>query len=270
MLRAVGIFDDIRSFASTLPELELYLPIATHRDRARTAALVQVAVRSEAGDAFLILRPDGTSFRVGEHYDPGVVVTVVLGKSEIDYDVASSAVRGGASTGSGILATTRTGWPVAHAECDPEITNCGGGGGGGGTAPPPSGGDTSRRTEFFFIQLNEHSEGLLMGLNEIEIFGSVNNGYHSCGSVTEVHYGTAYAITFLASDVARRVATAVPVGESRFTLEAFEDDDDRCVKRPSDDPLGKWSTGITISQYGRAFTTESPGLLRLAVGTVNQ
>jgi hypothetical protein len=231
--------------------------------------VVQVAVRSDGGDAFLILRPDGTSFTVGEYYDPGAAVTLVLGKSEIDYALASSAIRGGASTGSGMLEAMRTGRPTAHAECDPEVANCGGGSGGG--APlPPAGGDTSRRTEFFFIQLNEHSEGLLMGLNEIEVFGSVNNGYRSCGAVTELHFGTAYALTFLSSDIARRVATAIPVGTNRFTLEAFEDVDDRCVKRPGDDPLGNWSTGITIAQYGTPFTTESPGLLRLAVGTVNQ
>ena len=128
----------------------------------------------------------------------------------------------------------------------------------------------SRRTEVFLIQLNERSEGLLMGLNEIEVFGSVNDGYRSCGAVTALHYRAACALIVLSTDIESRASTGISIGRHRFTLEAFEDDDDRCVKRPGDDPLGDWSTGITIAQYGTPFTTESPGLLRLAVGTVNQ
>lgn len=142
---------------ASLPELELYLPIRSHLQSARNGGGLQVAVRT-AADGYYVVRPDGTAFEVGEWYDPGDYATVVLAKSEIDYDDIGSAISGGERTGSGILkAMGEQGIggvalyrqlsafvPVApHAECDPEVQNCGG---GGPQPPPPVGGDMSHAT----------------------------------------------------------------------------------------------------------------------------
>jgi hypothetical protein len=249
-----------------LPDLELYFPIDAHRARARLAqGEIQVAVR-EASDSFMLFRATAPSLKVGEQYDPGDRPTLVLGRTEIAYDDSASSIRGGARTASGMRDGTAQFGGRMNAECDPEVMTCDGG--VGGDPPQRIGGDTLRRTEFYFIQLNEHMEGPLMGLNEIEVFGRVNNAYFACGSVTGIQWGTAYAVTYLSSDITRMIATAVPIDTFRLRLEAFEDDDDRCVRRSGDDVLGNWNTGITQSQYGIAYTTDAPGRLRLAVGRV--
>jgi hypothetical protein len=91
-----------RSFTRTelaqLPELELYVPIPAHQAAASAVGVVQVAVRTIA-DSFLIVRADGSAYRVDENYDPGSTVTVVVGRSEIDYDDVESALIGGHGLG---------------------------------------------------------------------------------------------------------------------------------------------------------------------------
>jgi hypothetical protein len=75
-----------------LPDLELYIPVKSHLLRASSSSDFQVAVRTTA-DSFYIIRSDGSAFRVNEWYDPGSRITVVLGRSEIDYDDAATALR---------------------------------------------------------------------------------------------------------------------------------------------------------------------------------
>ncbi len=256
-----------------LPDLELYLPIQSQRVAASSRTSFQVAVRTTA-DSFYIVRPNGTAFRVDEWYDPGAVVTVVLGPSEIDYDDAPSALLGGARTGTSMLAAMKAGiasggahgerllpnGEVPHAKCDPEMQNCGGG--GGGPSPPPTGGDTAFKTYMGYFYLTQNMEGILMGTQEIEIFGQVNGAYASCASATDLYPQTDY---YWSATPGHVLATAIPVGSNLFTLQAYEDDDDRCVKRPGDDPLGNWSPGITIAQYNFARPTNTPSLALIKV-----
>lgn len=248
-----------------LPDLELYFPVPAHLAAARASQPWQVAIRTVA-DSFLIVRADGSTFRVGETYDPGSTVTVVVGRTEIDYDDVESAVVGGSRTGSVIKARmAREGirpesrsvlqLPIAvvpHAECDPEIQNCGGGGGG-----PPPGGDPSLKTYVHYFNILQNMEGILMGTQEVEIFGQVNGYYGGCASATDLFPAIDYVFSITSGHVA---AFAIPTGSYRFKLQAYEDDDDRCVKKPGDDPLGNWNTGITFAQYSGAYYTDSPGL----------
>jgi hypothetical protein len=61
------------------------------------------------------------------------------------------------------------------------------------------------------------------------------------------------------------LATAIPIGSNVFTLQAYEDDDDRCVKQLQDDPLGNWSPGITIAQINYQMATNPPSLALIKV-----
>ncbi|GEM_PF-6509888 len=113
-------------------------------------------------------------------------------------------------------------------------------------------------------------EGLLAGLNEIEIFGNINGFYASCGWATDIHYGTYYAIQWdgdgpYGGAPHSTLATAVPVDPYRFKLVAYEDDDERCVHNNGDDALGSWPTGLTLSQYSYYFYTENPSELQIQV-----
>ena len=270
---------------ANLPELELYIPVKAHRAAATVNSAFQVAVRGHA-DSFYVIRPDGSAFRANEWFDPGETVTIALGRSEIQYDDAATAIKGGASTGTGLKArmlelgmlpteeSIRAYYaqlplgPIPHAECDPEIQNCGGGG-GGGPNPPPPGGSTAQKTYLALFRLNSHWEGLAMGSNEIEVFGYVNGAYASCAQLTDVWWGPSETVTITTANPAHVMATAIPTGAYRFTLLAYEDDNDRCARRDDDDYLGPWATGITINQYGQniqnSFATDAPyGHARIA------
>lgn len=256
-----------------LPELELYIPIRAQLAAAKVSSSFQVAVRTTA-DSFYIIRPDGSAFRVNEWYDPGSQLTVVLGRSEIDYDDAATALKGGAGTGEGILAAMKAQGvapdqqyndpivpsSIPHQECDPEVQNCGGGGGGN----PPTGGNTAQNTQLRWVSLEQHMEGLLMGDNEIEVWGNINSGWSSCGSLTNLWWGQAYGV-YLSANLVYKVANAIPTGTARFKLTAFEDDNDRCVLTGDDDYLGAWTTGILIGNYGTTYWTETPSIALISV-----
>ncbi len=270
---------------SQLPELELYIPVKAHRASASVSSAFQVAVRGHA-DSFYVIRPDGSAFRDNEWFDPGETVTVALGRSEIQYDDAATAIKGGALTGTGLKARmaelgmlpteesilayyNRHAAPttIPRAECDPEIQNCGGG--GGNPLPPPSGGSTAQKTYLALFRLNSHFEGLAMGDNEIEVFGYVNGAYASCAQLTNVWWGPSETVVITTANPAHVMATAIPTGTYKFTLQAYEDDNDRCARRDEDDYLGPWATGITVNQYGQniqnSFPTDAPyGHARIA------
>lgn len=256
-----------------LPELELYVPIKAQYAAINTSSSLQVAVRA-AGDSFYIVRPDGSAFRVGEWYDPGSQLTVVLGRSEIDYEDPATALKGGSATGEGILAAMRRlgvtpdqmlgtdilpGSTMPHVECTIEIENCSGAGG-----TQPTGGSTAQNTQLYWVSLEQHMEGLLMGDNEIEVWGSVNGFWGACGSLTNLWWGEAYGL-FTSANLVFKVANAIPTGASRFKLSAYEDDNDRCVRNGDDDYLGSWMSGITIGNYGRRYFTDPPSIAYISV-----
>jgi len=260
---------------SALPPLELYLPIPSHRDAWDGTKNIDVAVRSVDGNHYLLIAPDGSTRDIPEDYDPGARVTLVLARSEVDFTDTSSAIRGGSATGDGMLAAAEVAGlvpllpPIARTECIPTEENnwCsgwsdGGGGGGGGG---PVGGDTSLHTRFNYLMLVHDHEGLLSGLNEIEIFGEVNGSYNSCGWATGIHYGTYYGVQWFDDAPHATLATAVPTNGYRFKLVAYEDDDGRCVHNDADDLLGSWPTGLTLAQYSYYFYTENPSELQIQV-----
>jgi hypothetical protein len=151
---------------------------------------------------------------------------------------------------------------IPRAECDPEIQNCGGGG-GGTPPPPPSGGNTAYKTHVDRFLLEQSMEGILMGTNEVEVLGKVNGAYSGCASATTLYADIEYP---WGSSAGYRAATAIPIGTNRFTLRAFEDDDDRCVERDSDDALGNFATGLLITQYNFGWWTDAPGLAWMVIG----
>lgn len=239
-----------------LPQLELYLPIPEQRINWRASAPVQVAVRIGHSDMYTVYTMDGAaSSSRGDHVP--AVATLVLAPSEIDYGDLSSAVRGGSRTGPGMeirLAAERAGSAIgtlALPQPPPPPP-----------PPPPTGGaNTARHTRLSYFKTTRYHDDWFGGNDEVEIFGSVYGGYQECTWRTDVSPNRDYYM-----DVANSfstIATAIPWGTATLFIEAFEDDDGRCVRRPSDDRYG--STFLSIDQYGGTFGTSNPGHIAVNV-----
>jgi hypothetical protein len=152
--------------------------------------------------------------------------------------------------------------------CTPETCPPGGDGGLSPPPPPPTGGITSSHTAIDWLSLTDDHEGAFGGENEIEIFGNINGFYKDCGRVTDIHYGFAYTYTYPPGTHRTTLARAVPDATPTFKPHAYEDDDGGCVHDGSDDNLGPWPTGLSLSQYGQAWYTENPSHLLLKVRVV--
>ncbi len=252
------------SDVAQLPSLELYLPIAEDRVSWQGGSNIQVAVRRHWSRDFVIHELNGAQRIEGEDYRPSTP-TLVLGRSEIDYTDKPSSVRGGNRSGSGTElgregAVSLPGGP-AFAECQ----DC--------TAPPPppppppgTNANPFQHTRIYSWLLFQHQEGPLMGLNEIEFFGSVDRAYLECSRHNGIQAGYYYYVTNL-SDFNNTIATAIPkVGYLNFRFDGYEDDDDACYRRSADGYLGSKTFGLP--GYNGYQTTDYPNKLRFQVRNV--
>jgi len=263
ILDRAGLGAGEATIIAALPGLELYLSIEAQRRAWHGEAGIDVAVRQPDG-SYVVNSADGSSRAVPRNHDPGARTTLTLAPSEIDYADPASAVRGGALTGEAMALRASplpTGAIVSPLIC-----------GGPGCPPPPpppppSGGITTSHTQMDALYLVRDHEGLLGGLNEIEIFGNVNGFYADCGRVTGILAGANYVIPYHYPN--STLARAVPDPSHTFKLRAYEDDSQGCVVTSSDDYLGAWTTGIHLTQYGIGYRTESPGDLGLSVRAVS-
>lgn len=244
----------------TLPPLELYFPIPEHRTGWQASAPVQVAVRIGHGETYRLYTMNGAASVTRGDYVPAVA-TLVLARSEIDYDDLPSAVRGGSRTGPGTHAgflhpqqsKSRLGPQALPPTDEPP------------PPPPPTGGvKTTRHTRLSYFKTTRYHDDWFGGSDEVEIFASVYGGYTECASMTGVQPYKEYPLD-LANSV-WTIATAVPWGTATVFIDAFEDDDARCVRRASDDRYG--STSLTIGQYETIVGTSNPGHIAVRVHSV--
>ncbi len=246
-----------RGRQKTLPPLELYFPIPEHRLGWQPSDPVQVAVRIGHSDNYTIYASGSGASVIRGNHKPAIA-TLVLARSEIDYDDLPSAIRGGSRTGPGILAQThqfasRVGEMALPPPVEPP------------PPPPPTGGaTTSRHTRIGLIRTSRYHDGFLGGDDEVEIFGSVMGGHTECAWITDVDPNKDY--TFPLDNPSSTIATAIPWGTATVFVNAFEDDDARCVRRSSDDRYG--STSLRIDQYGIVVGTSNPGDISVRVHSV--
>ncbi|HJR17884.1 MAG TPA: hypothetical protein VJ808_13610 [Gemmatimonadales bacterium] len=242
-----------RGRQKALPPLELYFPIPQHRTAWKAAEPVQVAVRIGHSGSYSVYAVNGRSWVTAGDHVPSVA-TLVLAESEIDYTDRESAVRGGSRTGPGMdAAQARLPGPGDMALPPQE------------EAPPPpaptGGSSTSRHTRLGYFKTTRYHDDWLGGRDEVEIFGSVNGGYRECASRTDVQPNRDYY--FPLDNSSSTIATAIPWGTGTLYLEAFEDDDGRCLRRSSDDRYG--SAFLRIEHYGLIVGTSSPGDIAIRV-----
>ncbi|MEM1182411.1 MAG: hypothetical protein AAGM22_28955 [Acidobacteriota bacterium] len=229
-----------------LPDLELYFPLPEHRKQwdGRSPAAVAVPI----GDGFQVFWGDGRSLRVSERFEPKGP-TLLLGPSEIQFDDAPSALRGGERTGSYLRqAATR---PVAGSSKElpihPDFLKAA---------------DTDQHSFLTYLDITGGNHDPFRGSMEIEVFGYVDGGHGECVRFTGIETGDAGKSY---PNLTHLIATAAPTVPSRLRVEVYEDDaGDKCEKRPTDDYLG--AVEIIPSDFGRILTVnEGPGHAEVAV-----
>jgi hypothetical protein len=204
-----------------LPELELYMPIPEHLKIWRGGASVQVAVPIKRDEAYVIYSLDGSSRRVRGDYIP-FTPTLVLGKSELDYDDQESALKGGSRTGDMMRAA---------AAIKPQFSL------GSSSALGIS---TAQHTRLAAFYLYYQHDGGLAGSDEVEVFGAmvtwfhVGGQYRECTRATGIEDHTHYTML---DNSGRTIATAVPTSGSTddVYIHAYEDDNEGCVFHAGDD-----------------------------------
>jgi hypothetical protein len=236
-----------------LPELELYFPIPAHREWDGELP-VGVAAWLEGTEELVIYSPDGRSRRIHASYVPSHP-TLLLGRSEIDYDDLESALRGGKRTGPYILAR---GSVLQSHDCLSRpidglvLSDCDSGGTGGGGGGSGMGGDISQHTRLsYFRTTKNHDPWVWNGADEVEVFGSINGGYGGCTRYTEVSKNTDYYLD--PANPVYTIATAGPLSAYTVLVDAWEDDGGECLLNGSDDEYGR--TFLTWPQYGTIFGT---------------
>lgn len=243
--------------ASTVPELELYFPVDSHRSAWTGDLAVQVAVPAASRDVYQVYTPHGTRVTLDSSaLADSPTPTLVLGPSEIDFDDSGSALVGGRRTGGYLLQSIK-----GNTADD------------GGGAPlnlfskdqisaTASGVDNSRHTYLTYFRINDDRDGV--GSMEIEVFGSVDGSYSWCQRFTDIEEDVSYFLPPPGSTGDEKIAFAVPTGTNTADVEVYEDDDTGCEIKGSDDFAGV--ANIQLSQYGSIWGT-SNGDASVRVGT---
>lgn len=237
---------DWNAAAAALPELELYFPSKQHRSEwtGKGPVDVAVAIGGAEGDRYRVYSQDGAVREIAGGKAPATP-TLLLGKSEIDYDDLESALVGGKRTGpylerlaqaqgAGGCGTAKGGQPGAPTSATAESM-------GSVTAQAV---DTAYDTFYTLLRIKNDYEGWPRGSNEIEIFGNVDGVASSCARVTDIDEDRDYYYTL----GTRRVSTAAPTDPSYANITLYEDDDDGCSIQGGDDYIGAASQ--TRGQFG--------------------
>lgn len=213
--------------ARALPELELYFPSEEHRRTWRGDQEIRVAVVTGEEGVFAVHAPDG-SRGTFQATNPPETPTLLLARSEIDYDDLESALVGGKRTG-GYLRSLVADNPVKSrvAEAPGLFTP-------GQVVAKASGVDSSRHTYITSFTIYQDHDPW-RGSMEIEIFGSIDGSYGTCQRFTGVEEYYPYFLPAAGATGSKKLAYAVPTGTNVLEVEVWEDDDTGCVVKSSDD-----------------------------------
>lgn len=217
-----------------LADLELYFPIDEHRDSWSGEAGLEVAVPIFNGDRFVVYAADGSYREVEADFEPATP-TLLLAKSEIDYDDLSVALKGGSKT-AGFLREEALQTDAGTTTSQPELWL------------QPRGVSPTNHTYLTYLQVTEWFEPPIKGDMEIEVFGAVNGVYGGCTRITNVEKNETIYLPPPNPTSPHRIAYAVPTGTTELDVDVYEDDDTGCSVRSGDDYIG--SVGIRYSQYG--------------------
>ena len=236
-----------KAAAPALPELELYFPDKEHRSVWTGGPDIAVAVPIENGDRYRVYSPGGGAQEIKGGKAPATP-TLLLAKSEIDYDDLDSALIGGKRTGPYLERLLQEGKAIeqAGAGC---ITQ-GGKAGGASDADKlleslnDKAAVTTSSTYVTLFRLKNDYEGWPRGSNEIEMFGNVDGVGHDCTRITGIDEDKDYYYAI----PAERVIKAAPTGTSQANVLIWEDDDDGCHTKSGDDYIG--AANQVESQFG--------------------
>lgn len=245
-----------KTASTALPELELYFPDKEHRSAWTGGADVDVAVPIRNGDRYRVYSPGGAVREIRGGKAPATP-TLLLGKSEIDYDDLDSALIGGKRTGPYLERLLKEG------KVDGNASGCvggkGGAAGGGASAEDKlfeslanKAALTNWSTYVTLFRLKNDFEGWPRGSNELEMFGNVDGVGHDCTRITGIDEDKDYYYAI----PAERVVKAAPTGTSQANVLIWEDDDDGCHTRSGDDYVGaanQTAAQFTIRQYYTNF-----------------
>jgi len=219
--------------SAALPELELYFPARKHRSEWTGGPAIDVAVALGNTGRYRVYSPDG-SVRDFDGRAMPERPTLLLGRSEIDYDDVESAMVGGRRTGPFLEQLAKE---LAQSQgCDP--------GSAQGDTPSDKtgdiaslfekGADTAYETTLTLIRIKNDYEPWIRGSMEIEVFGNVDGSHGACTRITDVDEDRDYTYAL----GARRVANAAPTDPSTVNISIYEDDDSGCSVQSGDDYIG--------------------------------
>ena len=161
---------EVRDLAASLPAIDLYVPVRTHRQTWRADEAVGVVALVDEVSPLVAHRSAGPPLAIDRRArEPQVTLAVLLlGPHEAAVDRADAFMVFARST-SVIEDIRETG--IARQECWEECGGSGGGGGGGGSPPPPNNLRLAQITTSGVCDNGNCSEG-----NEFEVRGRDNNG----------------------------------------------------------------------------------------------
>lgn len=217
---------------TVLPDLELYFPIRRHRETWSSERPVEVAAPLSGTEGFLVYSADGRSRRVDADFQP-VVPTLLLARSEIDFDDLPSAVKGGRRTASYLR--ERTPDPLSLSiQDDPSSIYT-------------KGIDATRNSYLTYLIVTVNYDSGFRGAMEIEVFGSINGSYKGCTRITGVQVEEPLYLDPPNPSSPHRIATAIPTAMTVLDVDVYEDDEAPCVKNNSDENIG--SVSIKLSEF---------------------
>ncbi len=220
-------FSSIKRFS----DLELYFPIPEQRsewsEEAAAEIIPDVAVPLAEDSGYIVYSHNGSSWQVGSEFYPSYP-TLLLATSEIDYNDLESALKGGRRTGSYLETLSPT--------------------------DPPSS-DRGILNKWFDPSSLPYLTSILMPVNkdpfrgsmEIDIFSRHDFSPEMCSRITGVHAEWPRSVPLGQA----LLAFSMPTNPTVLVMEIWEDDDQPCVRRNSDDYYGTFF--VSEGQLGGPF-----------------
>lgn len=239
--------------SEALPELELYFPIASHREAWRGDAEIEVMVPAGEQGRYRVISTAGSRRTLASDSPPPATPTLLLAESEIDFDDAESALEGGVRTGSYLRQVP----PRSEVRRSPPPD---GASEENAVSTKSSGVDTSRHTYLTAFHVDKDYDPY-RGSMEIEVYGGIDGSYQGCQRFTGIDVYTYYYLPPPGSTGDKKIAYAVPTGSNTIDVDMYEDDDTGCVLKSGDDFVS--SADPPIVHYGLFVHTTGWGSVRV-------